>query len=113
MPENQQVITGRWCFQLKKDRNRQILEYQARWVAHRFKQEEGVDFVKTFAAVVKSMSYKCLFGVSVKWDYKIRQMDVVTAFLFGFLDEFIYIEQPHLFELNQELVCCLCQVLYE
>ena len=112
MPENRQVITGRWCFKLKKDRNGQILKYKARWVAHGFKQEEGVDFVETFAAVVKPMSYKCLFGVSVKCGYKIRQMDVVTAFLYGFLDEIIYIEQPHLFELNSELVCRLRKALY-
>ena len=71
MPENRQVITGRWCFKLKKDRNGQILKYKARWVAHGFKQEEGVDFVETFAAVVKPMSYKCLFGVNVKRGYKI------------------------------------------
>ena len=112
MPENRQVITGRWCFKLKKDRNGDILKYKARWVAHGFKQEEGIDFVETFAAVVKPMSYKCLFGVSVKRGYKIRQMDVVTAFLYGFLDEIIYVEQPHLFELNPELVCRLRKALY-
>lgn len=36
LPENQQVITGRWCFKLKKDCNSQILKYKARWVAHGF-----------------------------------------------------------------------------
>ena len=112
IPENRQVITGRWCFKLKKDRDGQILKYKARWVAHGFKQEEGIDFVETFAAVVKPMSYKCLFGVSVKRGYKIRQMDVVTAFLYGFLDEVIYVEQPHLFELRPELVCRLRKALY-
>ena len=111
-PENRQIITGRWCFKLKKDRNGHIIKYKARWVAHGFKQEEGVDFVETFAAVVKPMSYKCLFGVSVKRGYKVRQMDVVTAFLYGFLDEIIYVEQPHLFELNSELVCRLQKALY-
>ncbi len=69
-----------------------ILSYKARCVAHGFKQEEGIDFVKTFAAVVKPISYKCLFGVSFKRGYKIRQIDVVTAFLYGFLDEVIFVE---------------------
>ncbi len=58
------------------------------------------------------MSYKCLFGVSVKRGYRIRQMDVVTAFLYAFLDEVIYVEQPHLYELNLPLVCCLRKALY-
>ena len=68
--------------------------------------------METFAAVVKPMSYKCLFGISVKRGYKIRQMDVVTAFLYGFLDETIYVEQPHFFELNSDVVCRLRKALY-
>ena len=39
-------------------------------------------------------------------------MVVVTAFWYVFLDEIIYIEQPHLFELNLELVRRLCKALY-
>ncbi len=112
MPENRQVITGRCGFKLKKDRNGQILKYKARWVAHGFKQEKGIDFVETFAAVVKPIAYKCLFGVSLKCGYKIWQMDVVTAFLYRLLDDIIYIEQPHLVEPNPELVCRLCKSLY-
>ncbi len=68
--------------------------------------------METFPAVVKPMSYKCLFRVSVKRGYKIRQRDVVTAFLYGFLDEVIYVEQPHLFKLCSGLVCHLHKALY-
>ncbi len=64
--ENWLVITGRWCFKLKKGRDGQILKYKARWVAHFVKQQEGIDFAETFATVIKPMSYKCLFGVGVK-----------------------------------------------
>lgn len=58
------------------------------------------------------MSYKCLFGVSGKRGYKILQIDVVTAFLYGFLDEIIYVEQPHLFDFNPELLCRIRKALY-
>ena len=58
------------------------------------------------------MSHKCIFGVSVKRGYKIRQMDVITAFMYEFLDEVIYVEQPHLFELCLELICRLRKALY-
>lgn len=40
-------------------------------LAHGFKQVEDINFVETFAAVVKPMPYKCLFGVSVKCGYQI------------------------------------------
>ncbi len=33
IPENRQVISGRWCFKLKKDRDGQILKYKARRIA--------------------------------------------------------------------------------
>ena len=68
--------------------------------------------METFPAFVKAMSYKCLFRVSVKRGYKIRQIDLVIAFLYGFLDEVIYVEQPALFKLHPELVCCLRKALY-
>lgn len=65
-PENRQVITDWYCFKLKKDRNEKTLKYKARWLAHKFQQQEEVDFVEIFAAVEKFMSYKCLFGVKCK-----------------------------------------------
>lgn len=71
MPENRQVIIGQQYFKLKKDYNNQILKYNARQIAHNFKQEENVNFIETFATVVKPISYKCLFKVSIKRIYKI------------------------------------------
>ncbi len=62
--------------------------------------------------VVKPMSYKCLFAVGVKRGYRIRHMDVVTAFLYGFLDEVIYVKQPHLFATGLDKVCKIIKALY-
>ncbi len=114
MPEskNRQVITSRWCFKLKKDHNSHFLIYKARLVAHCFKQKEYINFVEIFATVFKSMSYKCLFGRSIKRRYKIWQIDLITTFLYRFLDEIIYVEQLHLFKLNLRFVCRLCKALY-
>ncbi len=112
MLDNWQNITGQWCFNRKKDQNGQVLKYKARWAAHGFKQEQHINSVKTFAVFVKPISYKCLFTVCVECRWKISKRDVVTAFLNRFLDEIIYVEQPHLLEHNFELVCCLCKALY-
>lgn len=51
-----------------------------------------MDLVKTFAAIVKPILYKGLFGVSVKQKYKIWQMDIITTFLYRFLEKIIYIK---------------------
>ena len=111
-PTDRKVITGRWVFKLKKDRYGQILKYKARWVVHGFKQKEGLDYLDTFATVVKPVSYKALMGISVKRGLSIHHMDVVTAFLYGFLDESIYVIQPTLFEQGENQVCLLRKALY-
>ena len=103
---------GKWCFKLKKHRFEHILKYKARWIAHGYLPEGGLDYVETFVAVVKLMSYKCLFAMGVKRGYRIRHMNVVTAFLYCFLDEVIYMEQSHLFATELDKVCKLIKALY-
>ncbi|SLM41442.1 Reverse transcriptase, RNA-dependent DNA polymerase [Lasallia pustulata] len=93
---NQAVLTGRWVFKIKKDRMGNILKFKARWVAHGYKQKEGLNFTDTFASVAKPM-----------------QMDVVTAYLFGFLDETVYIYQPTLMDDGTGRVCMLKKALYD
>lgn len=80
-PNRANVIIGKWCFRLKKDWFRYILKYKAWWVAHGYKQEEEIDYIESFAAVIKPMSNKCLFAIGVKYDYWIQHMIIITAFL--------------------------------
>ncbi len=86
------AITDRWCFKLKKNCNNPILKYKARWVTHVFKQKWGIGCMKIFKSVVKLMSYRYVFGVSVKCGYKIWQMDVITTLWYRFLNEFVSVE---------------------
>ena len=56
--------------------------------------KKGVDYLERFTTVVKTVSYKYFFAIGVKQGLKIRHMDVVTAFIYGFLDKDIYVIQP-------------------
>ena len=40
------------------------------------------------------MSYKAIFALAAVYDWEIEQMDVKTAFLYGDIDEDIWIELP-------------------
>ncbi len=53
-----------------------------------------------------------MMGVSAKRGYRICQMVVITALLYGFLDEEIYIMQPTIFEHGTTIVCFLKKALY-
>ena len=63
--------------------------------------------------MIKPVSYKAFFKIGVKCGLIIQYMDVVTAFLYGFLDKAIYIIQPTLFEVKklQDQVCLLQKAL--
>ena len=57
-------------------------------------QKFGVDFDQTFAAVVKPVAFRVFFILAAFFDLDIDQMDIKTAFLYGLIDQLIYIEMP-------------------
>ena len=52
-------------------------------------------------------------GILVKKGYQICQIDVITAFFYGFFDEKIYIMQLTIFKDNTTRVCFLKKALYD
>ena len=113
-PTGRRILRGKWVFKLKRGAAGEILRYKARWVARGFEQQEGVDFYETFASVVKPMSYKAIFAIAAAHDLEIEQMDVKTAFLYGDVEEEIYMQQPKGMEDARyaDLICKLLKALY-
>ena len=88
------VITSRWVFKLKTDKFGNPTVYKARLVAKGCQQRYGVDFKETYSPVVKLVTVRVVLSVALQKNYKISQMDVKTAFLYGNLDEDVYMEIP-------------------
>lgn len=110
---NGKVLRGKWVFKIKLNPDGSINKYKARWVVRGFEQEEGGDFNEVFAPTVKPMSYKLLFALAAAFDWEIEQMDVATAFLYGNVEEDVFVEQPHGYEEGDgEDVCHLHKALY-
>jgi Reverse transcriptase (RNA-dependent DNA polymerase)/GAG-pre-integrase domain len=112
LPKNQKFLPGKWVFKYKRNSLGVIIRYKARWVVKGYEQQEGIDYNETFASVVKPMSYKALFAIAASLDLEIEQMDVKTAFLYGNIDETIYVEQPHGLTDGSNRVCRLNKALY-
>ena len=112
LPPGRKALGGKWVFKLKRGSDGEIVRHKARWVVRGFEQRAGLDFNETFASVVKPMSYKAIFAMAAALDYEIEQMDVKTAFLYGNIEEDIYIEQPTGYSINDTLVCKLKKALY-
>ena len=79
-----------------------------------FSQIEGIDFNETYAPVAKFVSIRVLLALGAIHDWEIHQMDVKTAFLYGELEEEVYMDQPegYIVEGQEDLVCKLDKSLY-
>nr|GEW88114.1 hypothetical protein [Tanacetum cinerariifolium] len=55
---------------------------------------QGFDYKKTFFPVADIRAIRILIAIATYYDYEIWQMDVKTAFLNGYLNEEVYMEQP-------------------
>lgn len=116
LPENSSLIKSRWTFKIKPGYNNKEKIYKAIFVAKGFSQVAGVDFDETrvYAPVVKHDSLRILLSLAAAYDLELLQMDVKTAFLYGDLDEELYVQQPEGFIQpgNEDLVCRLIKPLY-
>ncbi|KAI0992157.1 hypothetical protein K3495_g16029, partial [Podosphaera aphanis] len=68
--------------------------FKARYVAKGFSQTQGLDYDETFAPVVRYDSLRLLLAISASKQWKPRQLDIKTAFLYGVLNEEIYMQLP-------------------
>ncbi|WJX23769.1 hypothetical protein P8452_12958 [Trifolium repens] len=93
-PENVNVIGTKWIYKNKSDENGTITRNKARLVAQGYTQIEGLEFEETFAPVARLESIRLLLGVACILKFKLYQMDVKSAFLNGYLQEEVYVEQP-------------------
>lgn len=116
-PQNENVVGCKWIYKVKEEQREGGslgTRFKARLVAKGYSQVEGVDYSETFAPVVKFTSIRIILAMVATFDLHLHQMDVVTAFLYGKLQEDVYMEQPEGFisDENQDKVCHLSKALY-
>lgn len=104
---SRKVLTSKWVFRVKGD-----LKYKARLVIRGCEQKYGIDYKETFSPVVNINSLRVLFAIAASKDYLIRKFDVKTAFLYGEINETIFMEIPEGYEQNSNKVCLLQKSLY-
>lgn len=106
-PKGVKPITCRWVLREKADGS-----YKARLVARGFEQKEGVDYTETFSPVARHASIRLLLSHAASEKMKLVSFDVKTAFLYGNLEQDIYMNQPEGFDDGSGKVCKLNKSLY-
>lgn len=93
-PPNQKVIGCKWVLRKKLKADGSLEKYKARLVAKGYTQWYGIEYEETFAPVVRFGTIRTLLSIAVQEGMKIHQMDVTTAYLNGYMEEDIFMEQP-------------------
>nr|GEW23335.1 RNA-directed DNA polymerase, eukaryota [Tanacetum cinerariifolium] len=84
----------KWLFKKKTDMDEVVHTYKARLVAKGYTQTPWIDYEETFSPVADIRAIRILIAIAAYYDYEIWQIDVKTAFLNGYLNEEVYMEQP-------------------
>lgn len=112
LPAGRKAIKTKWVFKTKRDDDGTVLRYKARLVAKGCSQTYGVDYTETYSPVVRYTSLRLLIAMAAQRGLSIDQMDAITAYLQGDLDEEIYTQQPEGFDDGSGRVCKLKKAMY-
>nr|GEW48857.1 putative ribonuclease H-like domain-containing protein [Tanacetum cinerariifolium] len=98
LPNGKRAIRTKWVFRNKKDKRGIVVRNKARLVAQGYTQEEGIDYDKIFAPVSRIEAIRLFFACTSFMRFIVYQMDVNSAFLYGIIEEEVYVCQTSGFE---------------
>ena len=93
LPPGSKPLGCEWIFKRKMKNYGSIDKYKARLVEKGYKQKEGLDYFDTYSPVTRITYIRMLIAIAALHKLGIHQMDVKTAFLYGDLNEEIYMDQ--------------------
>ncbi|GJU22999.1 ribonuclease H-like domain-containing protein [Tanacetum coccineum] len=85
-------------FRNKKDKRGIVIRNKARLVAQGYTQEEGIDYDEVFAPVARIEAIRLFLAYASFMGFMVLQMDVKSAFLYGQIEDEVYVCQPLGFE---------------
>ncbi|GJT03447.1 putative ribonuclease H-like domain-containing protein [Tanacetum coccineum] len=98
LPNGKRAIGSKWGFRNKRDERGIVIRNKARLVTQGYTQEEGIDYDEVFAPVAKIEAIRLFLAYASFKDFVEYQMDVKSAFLYGKIEEEVYVCQPLGFE---------------
>ncbi|GKD33419.1 putative ribonuclease H-like domain-containing protein [Tanacetum coccineum] len=97
-PKGVRPIGTKWVLKNKKDERGMVIRNKARLMAQGYTQEEGIDYEEVFAPVARIEAIRLFLAYASYMGFIVYQMDVKSAFLYGTIDEEVYVMQPPGFE---------------
>ncbi|KAK0597380.1 hypothetical protein LWI29_024681 [Acer saccharum] len=94
LPKGKSVLGVKWVYKTKLHSNGEVDKNKERLVVKGYKQKLDIDYEEIFAPVTCLETVHLLLSLVAQKGWKVHQMDVKSAFLNGFLEEEVYVEQP-------------------
>ncbi|GJU30566.1 ribonuclease H-like domain-containing protein [Tanacetum coccineum] len=94
LPYEKKAIRTKWVYKNKKDERGVVVRNKARLVVQGYRQEEGMDYDEVFAPVARIEAIRIFLAFASYMGFIVYQMDVKSAFLYGTIDEEVYVSQP-------------------
>ena len=112
--KEKEPIDSRLVFRIQLTQGGKGNRYKARLCARGFRQEFGIDYNETFCSVFRYDAVQIMLALAAYGDLELLQFNVSTAFLYGKVDEEIFmklLEGLHVPE-KRNFVCRLHKALY-
>lgn len=107
-PQKEKLLDSKWVFTKKNIGEKEICK--ARLVVKGFQQKDKLE--NTYSPVLKLQTLRVLLSVAAQKDYELHQMDVKGAFLYGRIDEEVYLKPPQGLTVPEGQVLKLQKSLY-
>jgi len=108
-PSQGKVLGNKWVFKTKLNSDGTVARPKARLVIKGYLQRYGVDFTETFSSVCRYETLRAILAIAAERKLQMKQLDVKTAFLYGDLDEEVFMDQPKGFE-NLDFPSYVCKL---
>ena len=107
-------IVCKWVYKVKYNVDGTLDKHKARLVVKGFAQQEGIDYGDKFAPTAKMVAVRLVLALATHFGWTIVQIDVMSAFLNGHLEEEVYMYQPQGFQFlgKEHMVCILFKAIY-
>nr|GEW67490.1 putative ribonuclease H-like domain-containing protein [Tanacetum cinerariifolium] len=94
LPKGKRAIGLKWVFRNKKDKIGIVIRNKARPIALGYTHEEGIDYEEVFAPVARIKAIRLFLAYASFMGFMVYQMDVKSTFVYGIIEEEVYVCQP-------------------
>lgn len=101
------ILSNKWVFNVKNNG-----VYKARLVVRGFEQKWGIDYDEIYSPVISQSTLRTIIALTVYNNFEMMFFDVKTAFLYGELQDEVYMKMPEGYKNKNDKICKLNKALY-